>query len=271
MKRTILSLLLVSLSLLVVKAQESSGFVKSFDGTKIHYEVVGTGKPVILIHGFIVNSESWKRTALYKDLPEAGYQVILVDLRGNGKSDKPHKPEAYEKDAEAKDIMRLADHLKLHAYTVVGYSRGSIIASRLLILDKRVHPVVMGGMGDGFIDPNWQRRKMFYEAFADTTNQSHKELHSLLKFVKDTGLDRQALTYMQKGQPSTSKAEFEKVHKPVLVICGDQDDDNGSAKELASFIPKSTYETVPGFHHDANHTPEFSKAIIKYLDHHTKK
>src|ERR1700712_1063527 len=110
----------------------------SFDGVKIYYEVNGTGAPVVLIHGFIVNGETWKKTALYKDLLSDGFKVITLDMRGNGKSDKPHNPEAYLKDAEAKDIMGLTKSLGIQRYSVVGYSRGAIIASRLVIQDKNV-------------------------------------------------------------------------------------------------------------------------------------
>lgn len=49
-----------------------SSYFTSFDGTKIYYEVLGEGKPVLLVHGFIVNSNSWKGTALYKDLLNDG-------------------------------------------------------------------------------------------------------------------------------------------------------------------------------------------------------
>src|SRR3979411_2286396 len=80
---------------------DTSGFFISFDGIKIYYEVKGNGKPVLLVHGFIVNGESWKKTSLYDDLLKGGFKVITLDLRGNGKSDKPHNPEAYAKDAEA--------------------------------------------------------------------------------------------------------------------------------------------------------------------------
>ncbi len=146
--------------------QPDTASFKSFDDTKIYYEVRGKGYPVLLVHGFITNSESWKRSALYNDLASAGYKVIIADLRGNGKSGKPHTPEAYENDAEAMDLMVLADKLGLTKYSVVGYSRGAIIASRLLLLDKRVSSAVLGGMGSDFTNPEWPRRIMFYKALS---------------------------------------------------------------------------------------------------------
>ena len=239
-----------------------SNYFSSFDGTKIYYEVRGKGKPVLLIHGFIVNSNSWKRTALYTDLLNNGYKVILLDMRGNGKSDKPHDATAYENDAEAKDIMKLMDLLKIKQYSAIGYSRGSIITTRLLVLDKRVQNAVLGGMGLDFTNPEWPRRKMFYRALM---GDSIPELKGVVDYVKSQGLDQLALAYLQKAQPSTSKEILGKVNQPVLVICGDKDSDNGSAAELAKILPHSSIATTPGDHNHAAATTEFSKEVLNFM------
>ncbi|HVZ57763.1 MAG TPA: alpha/beta hydrolase [Chitinophagaceae bacterium] len=234
----------------------------SFDGIRIHYEVAGLGRPVILVHGFIVNSQSWKKTALYRDLLQAGYQVILVDLRGNGQSDKPHDSSAYAHDAEARDIMTLASRLHLKRYAAVGYSRGSIIVSRLLVLDRRVKRAVLGGMGADFTNPQWPRRLQFYRALR---GDSVPELASMVRYVDEQHLDRQALACQQQEQPSTSREELARIRVPVLLVCGDQDTDNGSARELAALIPGSLFRQTPGVHNTANGTPEFSREVITFL------
>ena len=240
----------------------NSAYYTSFDGVKIYYEVRGKGKPVLLVHGFIVNSNSWKGAALYKDLLNAGYKVILLDLRGNGKSDKPHDTASYANDAEAKDIMGLISFLKINKYSVVGYSRGSIITSRLLVLDNRIQDAVMGGMGAEFTNPQWPRRIMFYHALM---GDSIPELAGVVNYVKQQGFDQLALAYLQKEQPTTSKEELHKITQPVLVISGDQDVDNGSAEELAKLLPNSTLGKAPGDHNHAASTPEFSKAVIAFF------
>lgn len=241
---------------------DSASF-RSFDGTRIYYESIGSGKSVMLIHGFIVNSESWKRTQLYSDLITKGYRVILVDLRGNGRSEKPHVKEAYLNDAEAKDLILLADRLRLKKYSVVGYSRGAIIASRVMVKDPRVDAAVLGGMGSDFTNPEWPRRIMFYKALS---GEPVPELQGLVNRVKnDATLDQIALAYMQNGQPSTSAKEFEKAKRPVLVICGDQDEDNGSSESLSRMIPKSLYKRVPGTHNDTSRSKDFSTEVIAFL------
>ena len=239
-----------------------SNYFSSFDGTKIYYEVRGEGKPVLLVHGFMGNGSSWKRGALYYDLLSKGYKVITLDMRGNGKSDKPHDSTAYDNDAEAKDIMLLMNLLKLNHYSVVGYSRVSIITARLLVLDKRIQDAVLGGMGIDFTNPEWPRRIMFYHALR---GDSVPELKGLIEYVQQQKLDQLALAYLQRSQPSTSKEALGKITKPVLVISGSEDADNGSSHELAKLLPNSTVATAPGDHNHASATKEFSSAVIDFL------
>jgi len=246
----------------VIKKSDSSNYYTSFDSTKIYYEVKGNGYPVILVHGFITTGEGWKKTEVYKTLQNAGYKVITLDMRGNGRSGKPHTSEAYANDAEAKDIMGLATELGLKKYDAVGYSRGSIITARLLVLDKRVNKAVMGGMGTDFTNPEWPRRKMFYRALM---GDSVKELESMVKNVQKAGLDQQALAFLQKEQPSTPKEILAKVKQPVLVICGDKDSDNGNAKALANLFQRGKYVQVPGDHGAAVGTKEFADNVVNFL------
>lgn len=232
------------------------------DGVTIYYEVKGSGYPVFLVHGFIVNSTTWKKSPLYLSLLAAGYQVIIMDLRGNGKSDKPHTASAYGNDAQAKDIMGIASALRIKKYDVIGYSRGSIITARLLVLDKRVNKAVLGGMGKAFTNPEWPRRIMFYHALM---GDSVPELNGMVKYVQQSGLDQLALACQQKEQPSTSVTALGKLRKPVLVICGDQDKDNGLGTELAALIPGAQCKEVPGDHNHAASTKEFASEVLSFI------
>jgi pimeloyl-ACP methyl ester carboxylesterase len=239
-----------------------SGFYASFDSTKIYYEVRGEGKPVVLVHGFIVDGSSWRQSDLMRDLVANGFKVIVPDLRGNGRSGKPHNETAYAHDAEAKDIIGLMQHLNLKNYDAVGYSRGSIIVSRLLVLDKELHKAVLGGMGDGFTDPEWPRRIMFYEALS---GKPVKELEGMVNSVKQRGLDTLVLAWLQKYQPSTGPAALKKIKQKVLVISGDKDLDNGSPEQLSKMFQSATLVFVPGEHNRTSGTKEFSGAVVSFL------
>lgn len=260
---TLIVFLLTSFSVTRTYSQaDTSHFYSAPDGTNIYYEVKGRGYPVFLIHGFIVNSNTWKKSPVYQDLLNAGYQVVIMDLRGNGRSDKPHTADAYANDAQAKDIMGIASELGIKKYAVIGYSRGSIITARLLALDKRVNKAILGGMGAAFTNPEWPRRIQFYRAL---TGENIPELKAMVQYVQQSGLDQLALAYQQKEQPSTSKETLGKVKKQVLVICGDQDTDNGSATELTALIPKAQFKTVPGNHNNTASSKEFSNEVLAFI------
>ncbi|NJM27008.1 MAG: alpha/beta hydrolase [Bacteroidia bacterium] len=257
------AILLLILAFTTAKCCVAQGkYYTTFDNAKIYYEVEGSGPTVLLVHGFIVDGESWKRGKLRQALIDQGFRVITLDMRGNGRSDKPHTPEAYANDAEAKDIIGLLTMLKVETYAVIGYSRGSIIAARLLVLDNRVNKAILGGMGDDFTNPDWPRRIMFYKALV---GEDVPELAGMVKYVQESKLDQQALAFLQKEQPSTSKEELGKITVPVLVVCGDQDSDNGSAGKLASLIRGAVHKQVPGTHNDAARSQEFANAVIQFL------
>ncbi|GAB4022390.1 alpha/beta fold hydrolase [Spirosoma koreense] len=257
-------LVLGLLSGVFVQAQTSrEPLFTSFDGTKIHYDVLGTGKPVVLLHGFISTSESWKRAPVRQALADAGFKVITLDLRGNGLSDKPHAAEAYRDNTELKDVMALMKHLGLTNYDVVGYSRGAILTAKLLTMDKQVRRAVMGGISVDFSDPNWFRRRNFHEAL--TKPGSHPELQAAVDYAKKSGADTVVLARLQEFQPVTSKSDLGKIRIPVLVVNGDQDKDNGDPQTLVDAIPGSRLVIVPGDHGGAMRTPEFAKAVVEFL------
>lgn len=255
--------LLMITNTLLAQQDTSGHYFTSFDSTKIYYEVKGEGYPVILIHGFSGTGQGWKSCAVYGDLLKAGYKVILIDQRGNGRSDKPHNELAYANDAEAKDIMGLIKSLHIKHYEAVGYSRGSIITSRLLVLDKRLHKAVMGGMGDAYTNPDWPRRIHAYKALMGDT--SLHDVDDMVKYIRSQHFDELSLAYQQKYQPSTSIKELAAVRIPVLIIRGTEDKENGSETALNKLIPHSELAYVPGNHNTAIRTVEFSAAVLKFI------
>ena len=64
-------------------------------GTRIHYEVEGSGPPLVLHHGFSLDRRSWLVSENWLEALKTDYRLILMDTRGHGDSDKPRDPEAY--------------------------------------------------------------------------------------------------------------------------------------------------------------------------------
>jgi non-heme chloroperoxidase len=86
----------------------------------LYYEDHGSGKPVVLIHGYSMSSSSWeKQTAA---LLAAGHRVITYDRRGFGKSSQPNS--GYNYDTFAQDLQKLVAHLDLRDFSLVGFSMG---------------------------------------------------------------------------------------------------------------------------------------------------
>lgn len=113
-------------------------------GVRIRYFDVGAGTPVLLVHGFTASIEpAWIETGILPDLAR-DYRVIAFDLRGHGKSGKPHEPAAYEEIGT--DVLRLMDHLEVRQAHAVGYSLGGIILLKLLTTHpSRFLSAVLGG------------------------------------------------------------------------------------------------------------------------------
>src|SRR6185312_7230123 len=95
---------------------------------KIHYEDHGSGKPVVLIHGYPLNGNSWKRQE--RELLASGHRVISYDRRGFGRSSQPTV--GYDYDTFAADLNALLEHLDLHDIVLVGFSMGTGEVTRYL-------------------------------------------------------------------------------------------------------------------------------------------
>jgi len=96
------------------------------DGVRIEYEVSGAGRPVVLLHGFPDTGRLWRHQAPV--LAEAGFQVIVPDLRGYGRSDKPEAVDAYAIRVLAGDVMAILASLGIGKAHVVGHDWGAALA-----------------------------------------------------------------------------------------------------------------------------------------------
>lgn len=93
-------------------------------GVALHAHDLGTGRPVVLIAGFGLNSEAWQ--GQITSLTAAGHRVVAVDLRGTGRSAKPLG--GYDMAGLAADVVAVIEHLDLRRVSLVGWSFGAQIS-----------------------------------------------------------------------------------------------------------------------------------------------
>jgi pimeloyl-ACP methyl ester carboxylesterase len=92
-------------------------------GIRIHYEVTGTGPPLLLLHGQLGSGHAW-RLAGYVDDLETDWRLITIDARGHGRSDKPTDPNAYHVSSMVADAIAVLDDLTIPSVVAFGWSMG---------------------------------------------------------------------------------------------------------------------------------------------------
>ncbi len=240
----------------------------SFDGTLIAYSVSGDGPPVVLLHGFGATAGSnWKRPGIIDGLVAAGRQVIAPDLRGHGRSAKPHDEKGWPTDCTALDVVALVDHLGLGRYDAVGYSMGSIVLGSVLHHDDRIDNAVLGGMGQRMLDPAWARPKDLARMLLadDPSQHTTQDTSDFLVYVEAIGADRVALGWCQHSLVFRDPAALARVSAPILVLAGVDDDANGDPAALAAILPNATLQRTPGDHGGAIAHPAYRDALVAHL------
>lgn len=190
-------------ALLLCLSQAGHAEDRFFDsnGVKIHYTIEGKGEPVLLIHGFTANIQvQWELPGIIKAL-SSDYQVIAIDNRGHGKSEKPHDAKKYGKEM-VEDAVRLLDHLKIKKAHVVGYSMGAMITSKLVATHPdRLLSATLGGSG-GLREG---RDATFFNQLAESLEQG-----------RGMGTLIEALT--PPGRPKPSKEQLDAINTMLTLM-----------------------------------------------------
>lgn len=267
-----------------------------FRDTKLHVDDTGgSGRPVVLIHGWPLSAESWKDQVPV--LLEAGYRVIAYDRRGFGRSDKP-KASTYTYNTLAEDLNTLLDELEITDATIVGFSMGGGEVARLLSKHgaDRVHSVVFAssvtpymmktpGNPDGPLTLSeaakmstglTTNQQSFYDEFTTqffsvdgqlkvTEAQRQEALELCLQADKNA-----ALQCMTAFGNTDFREDLEAVTVPTLVLHGDGDATvpfAGSGQRTHEAISHSELVVLKGAPHGCNvsHADEFNQALLNFL------
>jgi pimeloyl-ACP methyl ester carboxylesterase len=237
------------------------------DGVELAYHELGQGRPVILIHGLFSDANiNWIKFGTAARIAEDGSRAIMPDLRAHGLSAKPHDPEHYPKGILARDLRELVDNLNLVDFDLGGFSLGARTTVEGVGEGLRPRRAFLGGAGlEGL--RNWKRRKTFFlDAIELFDKVQRGDPHWLsIQFMKSQRVDRVAAALLLESFEDAFMEWLEAFTMPTLVVCGSEDDDNGSAEELANVLPNAVFREVPGTHMSSVTKPQFGEAIADFL------
>lgn len=242
-------------------------FFSSFDGARLAWYEMGEGPPVVLIHGYFSDAyTNWIRYGHADAIAAEGRRVIMPDLRAHGCSDRPHDAAAYPADALTCDGHALVAHLGLTDYDLGGYSLGARTTSRMLVTGATPKRVVFAGMGREGLTHTDRRVAHFRNILTNLGRHKQGSPEWLAEaFLKTTKGDPQALLGVLDTFVDTPPQAIARVLQPTLVVAGAEDQDNGSAPDLANALPDGRYVEVPGGHMSSVAKPELGRAIAAFL------
>lgn len=242
-------------------------FFEARDGVRLAWREMGEGRPVVLLHGLFSNAEvNWIKFGTAARVADAGFRVIMPDLRVHGSSEEPHEPDHYPPDILVQDLQDLVAHLGLTDFDLGGFSLGARTSTRAVVAGMRPRRLILGGMGLAGL-AGWARRGQFFQrVIADyETAKRGDETWMSIQFMKTMKIDRVAASLLLDSFTDTTPDMLAALTMPTLLVCGDQDQDNGSAEELAAALPDATLTTIPGTHMSSVVQPELGEAIAAFL------
>ena len=265
------------------------------DQVELHYEDYGTGKPVVLIHGWPLSGRSWE--AQVPALVQAGYRVVTYDRRGFGGSSQPF--EGYDYDTFADDLDAVLTALDLREATLVGFSMGGGEVVRYIarhgtdrvakaVLAAAVPPYLFksddnpdGGLDDATIEAFETGVRTDRIAFLDEFTRNFFAAGSRTDLVSEPfrlynrdiaafASPKGTLDCIAAFGRTDFRGDLAKIDVPTLVIHGDSDaivPFEISGKRTAAGIHGAKLVVIKDGPHgvNASHPAEFNEALLDFL------
>jgi len=261
---------------------------------EIYYEDHGSGQPVVLIHGYPLNSDSWERQE--RVLLSAGYRVVRYDRRGFGKSSRPTT--GFDYDTFAADLNALMEDLELEDAVLAGFSMGTGEVTRYLGAygSKRVSKAVLfgaippfllktddnpegvdGAVFDGIKAAVVADRYAYFKDFLDNfynvdtfAPERISEQAWQASFNVAAGASPHASYACVDAWLTDFRADLPKIDVPMLVVHGTEDrilPFESTAKRLPELIADVTLVPVEGGPHNIGwtHPDECNAALLGFL------
>lgn len=247
------------------------------DGVRIGYQVVGSGPPLMLVHGSLLTHTIWRTFGYLKAL-RSSRRLILVDMRGHGRSDKPHEVDAYAMRTMVDDLLAVLDAVGVEKTDYWGYSFGARAGLTLAASTVgRVNSLIAGGGShtsqkgsfdrlffpgcadvlsqrgmDGFID-EWNEHRLFPVDAATRAVFAANDPDAIAAYFRASDVE-----------PGLSDDDLRDIDVPSLFYVGSEDDARLSdGRAAASLIPDAEFHLIDGYDHST--TPAASAEILRVV------
>jgi pimeloyl-ACP methyl ester carboxylesterase len=217
----------------------------------------------VLLHGGMGNSDNW--AYLLPDLLAAGYRVVTVDSRGQGRSTRTEEPFSYRRMAE--DVRTVLDTLGIDKAAIVGWSDG---ADTGLVMAEETPDRVAGLMFFACnVDSTGTKPFVYTPVIGRILTQNRRDYAALSSTPEDFDTVFEAVGLMQRTQPEYSAEDLVRIDVPVTVVLGEHDEfiRREHLEYLAATLPDARFELLADVSHFAPlQRPEvFNKAVLGFL------
>ena len=250
-------------------------FAISSDGARIFYTSVGQGEPLVLAHGTTHTWESWGDLGYIDGLKDR-FQLILLDSRGHGQSDKPHAADAYAMTQQSDDVLAVVDQLGIDRFHFFGYSIGAVCGFHLAVrAPDRVQSLIAYG-GDPYAPTSGYKQSI--EQDLDVLRRGVRDWVDLMEEIgvfkqypvpnerKERLLasDGEALvaSILASTEDTGVSADLERLTMPCLLIAGQQAGGNDLARQAAHDLPVADFVSIDGIGHAMVH----ARVILPYVN-----
>ncbi|MCW1098271.1 MULTISPECIES: alpha/beta fold hydrolase [Streptomyces] len=262
---------------------------------ELHYEDKGTGQPVVLIHGYPLDGNSWEGQV--PALLDAGHRVITYDRRGFGKSSQPST--GYDYDTFAADLNTVMETLDLHDAVLVGFSMGTGEVARYLSVygSGRVAKAVFLASLEPYLaitddNPDGAAPLSFFEGVSEAvkkdryafftgfytdffnldenlgTRVSEEAVRNAWNVAAGAGPIASAAAPLT--WPTDFRADIPRIDVPALIVHGTGDRTlpvDATGRRFAKALPAAEYVEIDGAPHGllTTHTAEVNEILLDFL------
>lgn len=238
-------------------------------GVKIYYQIEGTGPPLVLLHGMFTSVESWYANGYVEKL-KTKYQLILIDQRGHGQSDKPHESDGYSYMSFLEDVIAVLDETDTNRAHIFGHSMGGWFTYGLArYFPNRMQSMIISDGVPGREDPGGIR--IIVESFEEWVSGLKYATASYKKMLLSN--DRQALVAISEWVDKEIQVmidliddAIENINTPCLLLVSNlpkESDEYRLLKKSAELIPGANSITFKDLNHITLH--KRSNIVLPYI------